>query len=261
MRFNVLHSKAWFGCMLITSGFALMALLAVHVHGTMAAPHPQAAAVASGSQHSTATSARTRHQHPQAVLQAGEAPLLPGPNVPTNQGPVFQLICTLGPRLNDDPIVFPGQPGAAHEHQFFGAKGVDAFASHGQLQAEGTTCMDKGDTASYWAPALYDEDGTLRSPKRLRVYYYANSLDRAALQAFPSNLRMIAGDVRATSPQPQGVVHWFCRKRSNQSAGYELASAYPPRCDRDEYLSLSIRFPDCWDGRNLDSSDHRRHMA
>lgn len=27
------------------------------------------------------------------------------------------------------------------------------------------------------------------------------------------------------------------------------------------YLRLAIRFPDCWDGRRLDSPDHRSHMA
>ena len=26
-------------------------------------------------------------------------------------------------------------------------------------------------------------------------------------------------------------------------------------------LVLQIRFPDCWDGRNLDSADHKSHMA
>ena len=249
----LLHSKRWVALTRITGTVAVMLLIVVQAAGaTTAAPlqsAPQAPVGVSG------------HHHPQAAALAGEPPLLPGPSEPTNQGPFFQLICTLGARMDDDPIVFPRQPGAAHEHQFFGAKAVDAFATYERVRSGGTTCADAGDTASYWVPALYDEQGLLRSPKRLRVYYYANSTDRAALQAFPPNLRMIAGDARATSVQPQGVINWLCRKRANQSAGYDLASAYPPRCDRDAYLSLSIRFPDCWDGQNLDSSDHRRHMA
>jgi hypothetical protein len=27
------------------------------------------------------------------------------------------------------------------------------------------------------------------------------------------------------------------------------------------YLELHVNFPDCWDGKHLDSADHRRHMA
>ena len=27
------------------------------------------------------------------------------------------------------------------------------------------------------------------------------------------------------------------------------------------YLRLNVNFPDCWDGRRLDSRDHRSHMA
>jgi hypothetical protein len=34
-----------------------------------------------------------------------------------------------------------------------------------------------------------------------------------------------------------------------------------PNCAPDESLSLSVFFPDCWDGERLDSLDHKRHMA
>ncbi len=196
-----------------------------------------------------------------APWQDAEPPLLPGPSQQINNGPWFQIICPTGQRLHDDPIVFPGQPGDAHEHQFFGARGTDAFATYARLAGGDTTCSDRGDSAAYWLPALYDADGVLRTPRRVRAYYYANSRDRSALRAFPPNLRIIAGDARATSPQPRGVINWLCRRHSNQSQGLPLASAAPPRCNRDAYLSLSISFPDCWDGVHLDSSDHRRHMA
>lgn len=235
----------------ITAGLAILAvaLLLVYAQGVSAAlPILGADAVHA-------------HHHPQAALQASEPPLLPGPNHMTNKGPWFQMVCTLGHRLRDDPIVFPNQPGASHEHQFFGATGTNAFSTYTQLTSGGTTCSDRGDTAAYWVPTLYDEEGVLRSPRRVRAYYYANSSDANALQAFPPNLRMIAGDARATTAQPLGVIHWLCRNRRDQSAGLPLDSDNPPRCNRDEYLSLSIRFPDCWDGANLDSSDHRRHMA
>ncbi len=183
---------------------------------------------------------------PAVSAQQSEPPLLPAPDHDMNNGPWFQMVCTLGDRRHDDPIVFPGQPGVSHEHQFFGAKSVTAFGSYAKLSTGGTTCNDKADTAAYWVPVLYDEQGVVRSPKRVRAYYFANTSDRNTLRAFPPNLRIIAGDGRATSTQPQGVIHWQCRNRRDQSAGRPLASANPPRCDRDEYLSLGIRFPDCY---------------
>ena len=183
------------------------------------------------------------------------------PTTPSNHGPFFQLICTPGPRLHDDPIVFPGRPGASHEHQFFGNLAVDANATYEDLRAAPTTCADSADHASYWVPALYANGATLTTPYRLRAYYYANSADLGAVQPFPPNLRMLAGDPRATSPQPRGVVEWLCRDRRDQSAGRPLQRSDPPTCKPTEFLSVSIRFPDCWDGLHLDSADHRSHMA
>ena len=34
-----------------------------------------------------------------------------------------------------------------------------------------------------------------------------------------------------------------------------------PICPAGSYLSAKIVFPGCWDGRNLDSADHKSHMA
>jgi hypothetical protein len=198
---------------------------------------------------------------PPAAAQGSEPPLLPGPAEPSNHGPWFQVICPTGQRSHDDPIVFPGQAGAAHEHQFFGNRTTDAFSTYERLRAGGTTCKDSADTSAYWVPALYDANGVRHTPRRLRAYYYAHSDDKSLIRPFPANLRIIAGSARATEPQPRGVINWLCRQHGNQGPNRPLASSNPPRCDRDEYLSLSITFPDCWDGVNLDSSDHRRHMA
>ena len=198
---------------------------------------------------------------PAAAHEGDEPPLLPGPAQPSNHGPWFQIVCPTGQRSHDDPIVFPGRPGATHEHQFFGNQTTDAFSTYERLSNGGTTCKDSADTAAYWAPTLYDANGLKHTPRRVRAYYYAHSDDRDELRPFPANLRVIAGDARATSAQPRGVINWLCRRHANQSQGLPLASTNPPRCNSDAYLSLSIAFPDCWDGVHLDSSDHRRHMA
>src|SRR3978361_609831 len=34
-----------------------------------------------------------------------------------------------------------------------------------------------------------------------------------------------------------------------------------PRCGHDQRLMLQVTFPACWNGKALDSADHRAHMA
>ena len=38
----------------------------------------------------------------------------------------FRFVCTAGQVLKDDPIVYPGQPGASHIHQFYGNTSANA---------------------------------------------------------------------------------------------------------------------------------------
>ncbi len=33
-----------------------------------------------------------------------------------------------------------------------------------------------------------------------------------------------------------------------------------PNCPPESHIHMSLNFPDCWDGRRLDSSDHKKHM-
>ena len=49
----------------------------------------------------------------------GAIPPLPGAG-DWETGGAFRLLCNWSKMSNDDPIVYPGQPGAAHHHTFFG---------------------------------------------------------------------------------------------------------------------------------------------
>jgi hypothetical protein len=73
--------------------------------------------------------------------------------------------------------------------------------------------------------------------------------------SFPSGLRVIAGDSKATGPQSLDVVSWGCGSRS----GIERQQS-PPLCSGPT-LRATIRFPDCWNGRDLDAADHKSHLA
>ena len=47
----------------------------------------------------------------------------------------FVVTCTFSHRLADDPIVFPGQPGMSHLHDFFGANTTNAFSTYDSLRS------------------------------------------------------------------------------------------------------------------------------
>jgi hypothetical protein len=163
--------------------------------------------------------------------------------------------CRFSHQGPDDPIVFPGKPGASHLHTFVGNRTTNASSTFGSLRAGGTTCLRSDDTAAYWVPALY-QGTSLVLPQAATVYYRRASLQ--PVSAFPNGLRVIAGDATATGPQSMRVTFWSCGAGSGVAA-----SSMVPTCpaQRGSFLRLHVRFPSCWDGRRLDSPDHKGHMA
>jgi hypothetical protein len=171
------------------------------------------------------------------------------------QGVNFVENCRFSHRGPDDPIVFPGRPGASHEHTFVGNRSTNAFSTYSSLRSSGTTCKRADDTAAYWVPML-NEGATAMPPESATIYYRRGTF--APVTTFPNNLRMIAGDATATAPQGMNVTFWSCGVLSGVPP-----SSTVPTCpeSRGSFLRLHIRFPSCWDGRRLDSPDHKSHMA
>ena len=163
--------------------------------------------------------------------------------------------CRFSHQAPDDPIVFPGTPGASHQHTFVGNRTTNAFSTFGSLRSGGTTCLRSDDTAAYWVPTLY-QGATPIFPLAATIYYRRGTVD--PITAFPNNLRVIAGSASATSPQGLRITFWSCGVASGIDRSAEV-----PTCPstRGSMLRLHIRFPECWDGRRLDSADHKSHMA
>jgi uncharacterized protein DUF1996 len=161
----------------------------------------------------------------------------------------FVGICRYSHSSQDDPIVFPGQPGATHHHDFFGNVSTDAHSTYESLRAAPTTCRIDGETAAYWTPSLYDS-GRLVQPESVRVYYTSGGKDHLTIKPFPAGFRVVAKEHNVHAS-------WACvgsgRVGRNQSS--------VPTCPRGTHLVLRNRFPDCWNGRDLDSADHTSHMT
>jgi hypothetical protein len=171
------------------------------------------------------------------------------------RGVNFVENCGFSHRAPDDPIVFPGQPGASHDHTFVGNRTTNAFSTFGSLRAGSTTCQRRADTAAYWVPTLFQGTEAV-VPLGATVYYRRGTF--AQVSTFPNGLRMIAGDARATGPQPLGVTFWNC----GLAGGVRPSSTVPTCPDvRGSFLRLHVRFPSCWDGRRLDSENHTSHVA
>ena len=60
---------------------------------------------------------------------------------------------------NDDPIVYPGQEGAAHLHEFLANETTAFDSTFRSMTRARTTCALSKDTSGYWIPALLDGNG------------------------------------------------------------------------------------------------------
>ncbi|KAM5474847.1 hypothetical protein MferCBS49748_000254 [Microsporum ferrugineum] len=187
-----------------------------------------------------------------------------------------------------DPIVNPGEL-SPHAHAIHGGKNFDFTITGDQLaESDCTSCAVTQDKSVYWVPTLYflHANGTAELAEQLGgtlVYYLLYGKD---IKAFPRNFRMIAGDTGLRDfpfEQPDPPKSSWTDKEKTQSAlgqksiGFNcLNYAAPPEASMYRHtfpersfidstcangLRLEIMFPSCWDGKNLDSKDHKSHVA
>ncbi|KXK63783.1 hypothetical protein AWW66_00945 [Micromonospora rosaria] len=168
------------------------------------------------------------------------------------RGSEFRANCASKGRSPDDPIVRPGQAGASHVHEFFGNLTTNAYTNLASLVNGGTNCDPQADRSAYWVPTLY-QNGRPVAPESVTIYYQGIT-DRLNVKPHPQGLKMVVGNPLATSADQNPAARWSCRGQSQSSRDF-LA------CPAGSKLETYLDFPTCWDGRNLDSADHKSHMA
>jgi len=174
--------------------------------------------------------------------------------------PEFNATCAYSHSRPDDPIIFPGLPGASHMHTFLGNNSTNAYSTTRTLLANaGTTCRPAPDLSAYWIPTLYENDRAIE-PKDVVVYYGSRLTDPSATVPFPQGFRMIAGDARSQTPTPAGSVNAFYCAGPGGEIGRSADGNWPV-CAPTAVLMFHLVFQDCWDGRNLDSPTHKAHVA
>ena len=186
----------------------------------------------------------------------------------------FRTVCYFSHASYDDPIVLPGQPGASHLHYFFGNDSTNATSTLATLKAGGSTCRGGAiNLSAYWQPAMIDASNSTAIPARVAIVYYKNGgrgVAAADVRSMPQGLRMVAGNPKATDAgAPYGPAEFKCD--GNAVVGDDWRAFPNPRgphsipsladCGVGHEIWASVVFPQCWDGVNLDSPDHRSHMA
>ena len=175
----------------------------------------------------------------------------------------FREPCDVSHFAFDDPIVSPGKPGASHLHMFFGNSNTNAYSNTDSINQFGRSSCAGGilNRSAYWVPALIDGAGNVILPTSAIFYYKSGygGVKPADINAMPEGLRMISGDKNLSNAQGQST--WSCEEIYIGHFDSIKAVFDDGRCVAGNHLQLSFEFPQCWDGLNLDSSDHKSHMA
>ncbi len=178
----------------------------------------------------------------------------------------FRTVCTTSHFNFDDAIVFPGQQNATHLHMYFGNTEANFASTGASLAASGDATCQGGplNRSAYWVPAVMDANGQAR-PAQYMLAYYKRAGDEDVVP-FPNGLKIVVGNAMAHDVQPgreapidAGIDYrWYCG--SPITTGAYNAGRLIPNCAQGDFLTLTLIFPRCGDGR-LDSADHKSHMA
>lgn len=163
-----------------------------------------------------------------------------------------------------DPIVYPGKENASHLHVFFGNVNVNPSSTGTSLFAGGNSTCRGGtiNRSAYWVPAMIDmRTGMPIAPMFESNFYYKTgyAVPPSVIAELPIGLRMIAGDAGGTPSHPSSAAIYSCVWEGGNSNW----SNSIPDCPAigNSWLIMGIDFPQCWDGVNLDSPDHKSHMT
>lgn len=223
--------------------------------------------------------------------------VLPAPATTGGWKGIFRINCEFDHAAYDDPIVFPGMNGMAHLHMFYGAKNVDGNTTFDQLNRSPAAGCSGGtlNRSSYWMPALlapsYNNagqrlvdsngapawkvikakvgEGDRSAQAAHEVFYYSAAVDDLnSIGSPPIGLRLIAGSnttTPASEPQSTAIARWHCLSWGSSDAAGGPWSTTIPEClvntNTPDMLRFDLFFPSCWNGIDLDSANHKDHMA
>jgi hypothetical protein len=212
----------------------------------------------------------------------------------------LRFLCEPSHLLYDDPIVYPGQVGAAHLHHFFGNASANANSTYATLRASGDGTCQGGplNRTAYWFPAMIKTDTQkVVKPDFIELYYNVNrhtlwdesgsggyissscvskggdgTLNGGPATACPMyatspierGMKAIFGNLAATGESAYGgqVVNWSCTGGANKEVLWDAStpSNGVQACPAGTTVQVRLVAPECWNG-NYDHADHYSHLA
>ncbi|KAF8629970.1 hypothetical protein AX17_005536 [Amanita inopinata Kibby_2008] len=158
-----------------------------------------------------------------------------------------------------DPIVSPGKI-SSHVHSVVGGSNFRAITNTSFLrESECTSVPIPQDKSNYWFPMGERE---LQQPHRGSCHKPFRLSDQpGTTKAFPDDFRMLSGNPTMRTYDPtshaQQAISFLCldfNGVSTRHAGLPLQAC-------PSGVRAQINFPSCWDGKNVDSDDHKSHVA
>ncbi|KAF8530086.1 hypothetical protein BU17DRAFT_12095, partial [Hysterangium stoloniferum] len=181
-----------------------------------------------------------------------------------------------------DPIVNPNGI-ATHAHIVGGGGNFGPVLSTEILrQSKCTSTPISEDKSSYWTDTMYFQwkngsftslDGgflyvyyaTYSIKKSLRYhsdYLYPGNVPAGTVTAFPDDFRMISGTPTLrtynASSFAQQAITFLCLDFNGVSTKH---NEIPTGMHCPSGIRAQVNFPSCWDGINVDSPDHKSHVA
>lgn len=181
-----------------------------------------------------------------------------------------------------DPLVNPGVAPSPHLHQIIGGNSFNATMDPAKdMPAESTctTCTFTEDLSNYWTAVLFfrARNGTYKrvpiipnvgfdgAQGGMTVYYMQNGLadyqQTSKVTAFKPGFRMIIGDPNTNTLEGANKFHqvtYTCLE--NPGTRFPETKSLPTKaCPAG--IMANVRFPTCWDGKNLDTLNHMNHMS
>lgn len=198
------------------------------------------------------------------------------PGIYSESEGAFRFTCGgAGKLAYDDPVVYPGQPGRSHLHQPWGNADFSAATTPASLaQSTKSDCNDTPYSANrslYWMPALVNDQGEAIHPDLVSVYYkrYRSSSPQCDPNSnvfmghcvgLPNQIRFVFGwDSNNPTAEVKGA-SWYCSEGTKKHYS-NLDDVFNSGCGVGADLIANTIAPNCWDGKHLDASDHRSHMA
>ncbi|KAK3387896.1 hypothetical protein B0H63DRAFT_166271 [Podospora didyma] len=185
-----------------------------------------------------------------------------------------------------DPLVNPGQRYTPHLHQIVGGNSFNLTMdiNNHDLAAKSTctSCSFVQDLSNYWTAVMFFKakngtykrvpqvgnggpQGQLINKGGLDIYY----IPSGKVTAFKPGFRMLAGNAANTdnSKVTKGNICHRCWTSTNDNTfvggapctGSDTVDI--PQDTKCKMIRQTIIFPTCWDGKNLDSPDHKSHVA